>query len=57
MDSPADRAAHYRTQAAQLRVMAAEQIEGSMIKDQLLDLAAQYDRLATQIENGGPYRR
>ena len=57
MDSPADRAAHYRKQAADLRLMAAKELDGSSIKGQLVDLAAQYDRLATQTENSGPYRR
>jgi len=41
MDSPADRAAHYRNQAAELRLMAGKALGGSSIKDQLLDLAAQ----------------
>jgi hypothetical protein len=56
MDTPADRAAHYRTQEAELRRMAAKEVGGSAIKGELLSLAAQYDRLATQIENSGPYR-
>ena len=57
MDSPADRAAHYRTLAADMRLLAAKELDGSSIKGKLLDLVAQYDRLATQTENSGFYRR
>lgn len=52
MESAANRAAHYREQAGELRLMAAKELDGSTIKDQLLDLANQYDRLAKQAENG-----
>jgi hypothetical protein len=34
--------------------MAAKEIDGSPVKDQLLDLAAQYDWLAREAENS-PY--
>jgi hypothetical protein len=51
MDTPADRAAHYRKQAADLRAKAAKEPDGSMLKDQFRNLAKQYDRLATQVEN------
>ena len=39
------RAAHYREQAAQLRDMAEAEPIGKL-RDRLLDVAAQYDRLA-----------
>jgi hypothetical protein len=54
MDNPATRAAHYREQAAELRLWALREIDGSSIQDQLLDLAAQYDKLAKETENS-PY--
>lgn len=53
MDSPADRAAHYRKEAAELRLMAAREIDGS-IKKELLDLADQYDRLAARANSIKP---
>lgn len=52
MHGPADLAAHYREQAAELRAKAAKEPAGSTFKDQLLDLAGQYDRLVTQAETG-----
>jgi hypothetical protein len=45
MNTPEERAAHYRDQAKQMRAMA-EKTTIPEIKQQLLDLAAQYERLA-----------
>jgi hypothetical protein len=58
------RAAHYRDQAAQLRDMAEAEPVGRL-RDRLLDLAAQYDRLteglivsnAPMLPERGPPRR
>lgn len=52
MESPADRATHYRNEATELRTKAAKD-SGSLFKVQLLNLAGQYDRLATKTENSG----
>src|SRR5207302_11150879 len=49
------RAAHYRDQAAQLRDMAAAEPIGRL-RDRLLDLAAQYDRLAEALVLGNASR-
>ena len=43
-------ARHYQEQAAQLRAMAAKEPDGSSIRERLLELAAQYDRLAERAE-------
>jgi hypothetical protein len=45
------RAALYREQAAELRRLAVRETDGSSIKDKLLDLAVEYEKLATQTEN------
>ncbi len=45
------RAAHYREQAAQLRDMAEAEPIGKL-RDRLLDVAAQYDRLAEGLAMG-----
>lgn len=47
---PPRSAGHYRRMAAQLREMAASEAAGSEIVGQLLGLAAQYDRLAEQVQ-------
>jgi hypothetical protein len=39
-------------EAARLRLLAAKEIEGSTVKDQLLDLAAEYEKLAREAEDG-----
>ena len=49
--SSAERAEHYRQQAAQLRNMAENAANGSTIRSQLLDLARQYDELAISVED------
>jgi hypothetical protein len=54
MGSRSDRARGYREQAAELRAIAAKEPQGSIIQDQLLKLAEEYDRLATQIEGTAP---
>lgn len=54
MDTPADRAAQYREQALEFRAKAAKVPGGSLFKDQLLNLAARYDTLATKTESSGP---
>jgi hypothetical protein len=47
--SSPQRAEHYRDQAAKLRELA-ETTPASKFRDQLLDLADQYDRLAAGVE-------
>lgn len=54
MDTPADRAAQYREQALEFRAKAAKLPRSSLFKDQLLNLAARYDTLATKTESSGP---
>lgn len=53
MDSAANRATQYRNEAASLRelaALAAKTIPGSMLRNQFLGLADDYDRLARQAE-------
>lgn len=50
METAAKRAEDYRQRAAELRELAARELEGSMIKDQLTRIAAQYELLAKQAE-------
>jgi hypothetical protein len=43
------RAENYRREAARLRELAAKELQGSIVKRQLLDLAEEFDRLADQV--------
>jgi hypothetical protein len=45
-NSQPQKAEHYPQRAMQLREMAETEPEGSELRDKLLELAAQYDRLA-----------
>jgi hypothetical protein len=45
------KAEHYREEAARLR-QTAKHITDERIREQVLDLAAQYDRLAADLESG-----
>jgi hypothetical protein len=49
---PPRSAEHYRAMAAQLREFAKLEPEGSDIRDKLVEVAAQYDRLAEQAQTG-----
>jgi hypothetical protein len=51
MNSRSTRVLHYREQAARLRAMAAKERQGSTIQGELLKLAAEYDRLAAEVES------
>jgi hypothetical protein len=48
-DSQKQKAEHYRERAAQLREMATAAPNDGDLKDKLLDLASQYDRLAERV--------
>lgn len=52
MESTAARATQYREQAKDLRLIAAKEVEGSTLKDELLKLADEYDKLARHAEGG-----
>jgi hypothetical protein len=43
-------AEYYRGQAAELRALAARQPEGSVIREQLLKLATEYEEMAVRAE-------
>jgi hypothetical protein len=52
-DPPLRRSAeHYRQMAAQFRMMAMGEPEGSEVRDKLLEVAAQYERIAEQAQAG-----
>jgi hypothetical protein len=54
MNDPSQRrsAEHYRQMAIQLHEMAMRELEGSEVRDKLLEVAAQYERLAKQAQAG-----
>jgi hypothetical protein len=54
MDDPLQRRSseHYRQMAAQLHEMAMREPEGSEVRGELLEVAAQYERLAKQAQAG-----
>jgi hypothetical protein len=54
-DTEFERIAHYREQAAQFRQWAEDEI-GPEARDGLLDMARQYERLASEIEAKGRHR-